>query len=41
VVPYRFNELMFPLNDEIIRAIDREKQLLEVALPDGLIDVYT
>jgi len=41
VVPYRFNELMFPLNDQIIRSIDRAGQLLHVDLPDGLIDVYT
>lgn len=40
VVPYRFNELMFPLNDQIIRAVDQEHKRLDVDLPDGLIDVY-
>lgn len=41
VVPYRFNEVMFPLNDQIIRSIDQENKLLHVDLPEGLIDVYT
>ncbi|MDF3077191.1 MAG: rimM [Sphingobacteriaceae bacterium] len=40
VVPYRFNEIMFPLNDEIIKEIDEEKGILHVSLPDGLIEVY-
>ena len=41
VVPYRFHEILFPLNDEIIREIDEEAGILKVALPDGLIEVYT
>lgn len=40
VVPYRFHEIMFPLNDEIIKEIDEEEGILRVSLPDGLIDVY-
>lgn len=41
VVPYRQTEVMFPLNDDIIIAIDEENGLLEVKLPDGLIDIYS
>lgn len=40
VVPYRFREIMFPLNDDIIKEIDEDGKILKVALPDGLIDVY-
>ncbi len=40
VVPYRFREIMFPLNDEIIKSIDPEEGIVEVSLPDGLISVY-
>jgi 16S rRNA processing protein RimM len=40
VVPYRFREIMFPLNEEIIKAIDVEEGLMEVSLPEGLLDVY-
>jgi 16S rRNA processing protein RimM len=40
VVPYRFKEIMFPLNDHTIKMIDEEKGLLNVSLPEGLIDIY-
>lgn len=40
VVPYRFREIMFPLNDDIIQAIDTEEGILEVSLPEGLLEVY-
>ena len=40
VVPYKFREVMFPLNDDIIVSIDEEAGVLEVNLPDGLIDIY-
>jgi 16S rRNA processing protein RimM len=40
VVPFRFREIMFPLNDEIVQSIDEEKGTLQVILPDGLVDVY-
>ncbi len=40
-VAYRGNELMFPLNDELIVSIDRAKNLLEVNLPEVLVDVYS
>lgn len=40
VVPYKFREIMFPLNDDIITEIDEEAGTVKVKLPDGLIDVY-
>lgn len=40
-VMYKGNEVLFPLTDEWILAIDRENQLLDVDLPDGLIDLYS
>ncbi len=40
-VAYQDNELMFPLNDELIIAIDKENNRLDVNLPDGLVDVYS
>ncbi len=40
VVPYRFKEIMFPLNDEIIKSIDVEEGIIEVVLPEGLLEVY-
>jgi 16S rRNA processing protein RimM len=40
VVPHKFREIMFPLNEELIKEIDQEKGLLYVDLPEGLIDVY-
>lgn len=40
VVPYRDTELMFPLNEDLITAIDREGKSIEVNLPEGLLDVY-
>ncbi|SFB91337.1 16S rRNA processing protein RimM [Parapedobacter composti] len=40
VVIYSGNELMFPLNEQLIVSIDRESKTLEVDLPEGLIDVY-
>lgn len=39
-VNYEGNELLFPLNDELIVSVDRERGRLEVDLPEGLVDVY-
>jgi len=41
VVHYRSRELMFPLNDAFIVAIDQEEETIRVNLPEGLIDVYS
>ncbi|WP_291399740.1 ribosome maturation factor RimM [Daejeonella sp.] len=40
VVPYKFKEIMFPLNDDLIVEIDEENGTLKVNLPEGLIDLY-
>jgi 16S rRNA processing protein RimM len=40
VVPYKFREILFPLNDDLIVEIDEEAGVLKVDLPDGLIDLY-
>jgi len=40
VVSYKFREVMFPLNEDIIVEIDEEAGVLEVDLPEGLIDIY-
>jgi len=40
VVTYKFKEIMFPLNDDLIIEIDEEKGILKVNLPEGLIDLY-
>lgn len=40
VVPYRFTEIMFPLNEDIIQEIDEESGTVKVSLPDGLIEIY-
>lgn len=39
-VNYKGNELMFPLNNELIVSIDTDKRRIEVDLPEGLVDVY-
>ena len=41
VVHYRQRELMFPLNDTFIVAIDQEQGTIHVDLPKGLIDIYS
>lgn len=40
VVSYKFREIMFPLNDDLIESIDEDESVLHVRLPDGLLDVY-
>lgn len=40
VVPHQFREILFPLNDDLILQIDEEKRVLQVNLPEGLIDLY-
>ncbi|PRD49176.1 ribosome maturation factor RimM [Sphingobacterium haloxyli] len=39
-VDFGGKELMFPLNDDLILGIDEEGQVIEVGLPEGLIDLY-
>ena len=33
-------EVLIPINDEIIRGVDRESKILTVHLPEGLLDIY-
>jgi len=40
-VMYKGNEVLFPLTDEWILSIDRENNMLEMDLPEGLIDIYS
>lgn len=39
-IRYQEKEVLFPLSDDFIRAIDREEKRLEIELPDGLLDIY-
>jgi 16S rRNA processing protein RimM len=41
VVPYKFTEIMFPLNENIVVSIDEDSETVNVRLPEGLIEVYT
>lgn len=38
---YRGNEVLIPVIDDIVPKIDRALKILHVALPEGLLDVYT
>jgi 16S rRNA processing protein RimM len=40
MVIYKSKEVLFPLNDDLIKLIDEDKKVLEVNLPEGLIDLY-
>jgi 16S rRNA processing protein RimM len=40
VVSYKFKEIMFPLNDDLIVEIDEENGILKVDLPEGLVNLY-
>ena len=40
VVPYKFREIMFTLNEDFIKEIDEEAGIVHLSLPEGLIDVY-
>ena len=39
-VNYKNREVLFPLNEDIIRSIDLVKDIVLVKLPDGLLDIY-
>lgn len=34
------NEILIPLSDDIIRKVDRENRVMEVATPEGLVGIY-
>ncbi len=33
-------EILIPVIDEVIRSVDREKKILEIEAPEGLIEIY-
>jgi 16S rRNA processing protein RimM len=39
-ISFQDKEILLPINDEIIRKVDRKKRLIEVEAPEGLIDIY-
>ncbi|WP_428328051.1 ribosome maturation factor RimM [Mucilaginibacter sp.] len=39
-VTFKNCEVLFPLNEEIIKGIDVVKEILRVDLPEGLLDIY-
>ena len=40
-VSYKSQEILFPLNEDMIVEIDEEEARILVDLPDGLLDIYT
>jgi len=40
VMSYKNQEILFPLNEFVIIGVDQIKKVLEVNLPEGLLDVY-
>ena len=39
-VIHRDQEVLVPVNDDIIKKVDHDKKVIEVELPDGLLDIY-
>ena len=39
-VTYKGCEVLFPLNEEIIKGIDVVKETVLIDLPEGLLDIY-
>ena len=39
-VEYKEREILIPVADEIIKKIDRDQKVLDVTLPDGLLEIY-
>ena len=40
VITYREKEVLIPLHEDLIRALDPEKETLTMTLPEGLLDLY-
>jgi 16S rRNA processing protein RimM len=40
VMFYKGKEVLIPINDETILRVDRQNKIMQVCLPDGLLDVY-
>lgn len=39
-IAYKDKEILIPINDEIIKKVDRTKKSLQLEAPEGLIDLY-
>lgn len=39
-IPVEEKEILIPINDDTIRSLDREKKIIQVKAPEGLIDLY-
>ena len=39
-VEFNDREILIPVSDDILVGLDREARVMEVALPDGLLDIY-
>lgn len=40
VIQYLGREILIPINDQFIKALDREKKVLTLDVPEGLIELY-
>jgi len=40
-VHYKFTDVLFPLNEDIIVEIDEDEGTILLDLPDGLLEIYT
>ena len=40
VVLHQEKEVLIPINDDIVRRVDKARQTVHVTLPEGLLDVY-
>lgn len=40
VTEFEGKEVLIPIQDELIESLDREKKLLTMTLPNGLLDIY-
>ena len=39
-VTYKGNEILIPISDQILHAVDRDLKEMTVAIPDGLLEIY-
>lgn len=40
-IDYLGKEVLLPINDETIAKVDKQKEVIKVKLPEGLLDIYT
>jgi len=40
VMEYKGKEVLIPITDSIVTSVDKEKHLVQVSLPQGLLDLY-